>query len=207
MPVGDIIEARVITVQGPQMGVNVRHFRIDSVTGGEPSLSNIATQIEGAYAPGIRALMVSTATFRGVGARRIFPLPRSNEFISTASAGSGTVGGDALPFQTSGLITLRTALGSRRGRGRMYVAFPAEADNAGQGLPSSGYTANLAGLAIVVESSQTVTGTAGSLVIVPGIFHRIGAPNFDPLVAAIPRLAWATQRRRGTFGRPNTPPF
>jgi hypothetical protein len=213
MPVNDILAVRVEATIAEQTAVNVRTFRVDNETAPVPSFADIAAHFEGIMAPIYKQLMSSAATFNGVAVRKIFPLPSLMEGISDAAAGPGERLAEALPRQTCGLITLRTLFAGRAFRGRVYVPFPGEDENELGGLPNAGYLSVLDTLGAAWIAPRTVVVGAGSIGLVSGIFHRAKVPpspidnTFTPVVAFTTRGGWATQTRRGSFGRPNPPSF
>ena len=67
-------------------------------------------------------------------------------------------------------------------------------------------TAKLNTLAANLVGSQTVVGASGTTTLALGVFNR-ALLAVTPFTGSIRREAWATQRSRGSFGRPNPPPF
>jgi hypothetical protein len=126
---------------------------------------------------------------------------------NTTGNGFGDNAGDALPRQTSGIISLVTALGGRKNRGRVYVPFPSETDNAIAGHPTAGYVTALGDLAAILTGPYIGVGAGGNTNdLQPVILHRVDG-SVTPITGHFERSFWATQRRRGDFGRPNTGPF
>lgn len=204
MPAGDIYQVRIECGFGTQASENIRHWRVSAVVTPEATPLQIATIMNLTFAPHYKALLSSSATYRGVGVRRIFPLPLTVETVVSSQAGPGLVTGDPLPKQTSGVITLRTGFAGRKFRGRVYVPFPGESDNTGSGFPGGGYLNALIALAPDFQTEFTVVNGAGSSVLVPIIWHR-RTMTFDAITSTVHRLIWGTQRRRGDYGRPNPP--
>src|SRR5690606_6703804 len=122
-------EVRFIMQLGNQLGLNVRHYEVASEVGTGADLLSMAEDLGTIFGPLYIALLSSSAEFRGVGARKIRPIPVSGEALSNAGAGFGAVTGDPLPRQVSGLISLRTASTTVAKRGRAYIPFPSEDDS------------------------------------------------------------------------------
>lgn len=206
MALNDILEARIVCLTGQQVSINVRHYRITTVVAPEPALSDIAFELDDEFGFFYKRQLSSSASYRGVGVRRIAPGPRTVESVYTANSGPGTRGADLLPKQVSALVSLRTAEATRRGRGRVYIPFPSETDNNPDAVPSAAYLLDLAGLASGFDNAVVVLAGGGSLTVTPGIFRKADG-TFRNITSVIARDRWATQRRRGDLGRTNTSPF
>lgn len=204
MAVGDILQSRIETSFGTQSSQNIRHWRVSAEVAPAATHAQIAANLDTSIAPLYKAVLSTSATYRGVAVRRIFPLPPTIEAIANANLGAGTIAGDPLPKQTAGVVTFRTALAGRKFRGRFYAAFPAESDNNASTLPSNAYVAGLALLGGVFTLSRTIPNGAGSTTIDPVIWHR-RTSTFDVITNIVARTIWGTQRRRGDYGRPNPP--
>lgn len=206
MPVNDVLEVRYVSTAGLQVSLNVRHYVITSVGAPEPTHQDIADRLGVVMATQYKTQLSSSATFRGIGVRRLLPPPRTAETVDGTTSGPGTRGADLLPKQIAAVISLRTAEATRRGRGRMYIPFPSETDNTSAGLPVAAYGTDLVNLAALQNDLITVTAGGGTLVMTPVIFRRSdGTTRVITQVNA--RSIWGTQRRRGDFGRTNEPPF
>lgn len=203
MPIGDVLQARFVTRFAEQAGIIVRHWRISAVSGAEQTLTAIATNLGNVTGLLLRNLMTSSASYVFVGVSKIRPLPVSLEVTSTVQAGVGDHAGDALPRQVSGLISLRSALAGKRNRGRSYVPFPPESDNALNAVPTASYVTRLGLLRDELLLSPRIVGPApNETTLIPVVFRRVAGTTQD-LILGLPRTVWATQRRRGSFGRPD----
>lgn len=203
MALGDIFQVRIFTRFGSQLGLMIRQYRITAETAGGVTPQEIAVVMDGAYGVPVRATLSSSANYLGVDVQRLRPLPPTVVAIGSAGAAAGLVPGDPLPRQCSGLITLRTNFAGRRFRGRAYVPFPGETDNTSLSAPSAAYVVNLGSISTVMNGPISVTGVAGTAIMNGVIWNRTTLT--DTLITTnIPRTEWATQRRRGAFGRPNT---
>lgn len=194
-----------------QIATNVRTWKWVAGTLGQPTNTakidaafNTAT-LPDTYAP----LMATGVAFQGI---RYVPVPNSSSLApvySTGVTGTGTGGGVALPKQTSALIRLRTLVLGKKGENRIYVPFPSQDANETTGLPNAGYIANLVNLALLLAGPipcDSTTGAAGNLV--PTVNKR--PDNTIPLTliaSGVAGHAWATQRRRGDYGKVNKSPF
>lgn len=207
MPVGDIMKVRFVCLFADQVGINVRHYRVTAETIPVPDLGDIATHFSLGFNNLYKNLLSAEANFRGVGVQKIFPLPLSVEVATVTNAGPGLETGDPLPGAVSGLIALTTDFGGRRGRGRSYIPFPAEAVNDDNGAPTVIYQGNLTVLGNTLTGVRTIPVGGGSIELTPVIFNRMTPGSSLNVTGAIARTQWATQRRRSRQGGGDTPPF
>jgi hypothetical protein len=143
------------------------------------------------------------------------PEPPSVGAVSSASGRMGLVVGASLPLQVSGLISLKTDLATRRGRGRIYVPFPSASQSGTAGGASQAYVDNLVILKEMMIGDRGMIGGGADITWRPVIFGRRRDATIDQ--PALPEIfvevksgtalgKWATQRRRGAYGRANVPP-
>jgi hypothetical protein len=207
MAVNDIWEVKFFSSASDQLAVNVLHFIVQAQVGQDPTGQEVADHFSNSYGGQLAALMYQGATFRGVTAQRIRPLPKLLTEISTLNSGAGSSGLNPLPRQVSGIITKRTALSGRAFRGRIYVPFPATTENGTDQLPVAGYITRLDTFANALITPQTVpTAGPNNATLQMTIFHQ-GPGGDQPVIAWVSRPRWGTQRRRGAYGAPNVPPF
>lgn len=206
MAVNDVLRVRVVMNTTDQIGVNVLHYIVTAEVTGGATLGEIAAYLDGMYHNAYKTLLTDQANYRGVGVQRVRPLPTSQEAVSTGNEGSGTQGGDPLPKQIAGLLSWKTIFAGPGFRGRTYVPFPPEQQNDPDGTPSANYLVNLATLSVQIRAGGLVVGGGGSSTLAFGIYKR-QQQAFNGVVDQIIRPMWATQRRRGDFGRKNVLPF
>ena len=203
---GQVLQVRHVVMLNNQVGQIIRNYRVNAVTLVAPNDLDAAAWLDGIAAPLIKALCTSGATYRGTGVQIIQPLPRLQEVHSTANQGPCVVAGGPLPTQTSGIISLYTNLAGRSGRGRVYVPFPSTNNLDANGHPDILYGPPLSNLAAYLIAGQTVPTLGGSANLVPVIYHRSTGGTTD-LTMSVIHNKWATQRRRGDYGRTNVQPF
>lgn len=194
-----------------QMATNRRAWRWTAGVGGQPTDTTrvddafLNVTLEGIYG----SLMVNAAELVGI---RYTPLPNSGSVApvysnTVTSAGSG--GAVALPKQSAALVRLKSTFLGKRGEGRVYIPFPPAAGNELTGVPTVAYISALSDLAAVFGVAQVCNSTTG----VPGTIAPVlipgpgGALTPIPVTSATPGHSWATQRRRGDYGRVNKNPF
>lgn len=189
---------KIFTHCSGQLGLNVLHYRVGTLTGAAPAEAAVAEEFEDEFAGVVIACLNTEAVFLGVNIQQILPtlgLPVKSTLLTAVGGGAGVV----LPKQVAGLITKRTDFGGRRYRGRMYVPFPGESDNDATGVPTADYRTRLQALAIKMISTLTV----GTATFVPVVFQR-GAPTLSAQITSYSvRSKWANQHRRGDFGALN----
>lgn len=201
MAIGDIYRVTAWCYFQEQAGLNVLHYQVTGEQGGTLTPALVATQFGSQNGPLYRQVLASTASYIGCTSQRIVPKPPSLLATSTTSAGAGLVAGDVLPKQTAGIISFYTLNAGRRYRGRAYVPFPGEADNVADSTPSPTYVTMIGQLGLSLKGMNVTSGgLTATLALV--IYHR------DLLIGTlvqghVTKKLWATQRRRGDFGRTN----
>lgn len=211
---GDLIECRFYCwhAGSSQIGINTVKFRIATVgpstPPGQPLESrDLATAISARVAPKYKALLDSSAEYLGL-SMQVWPSRAVIADWTKEGAGAGTVVGNDAPTQASGLISLRTNLAGGSGRGRIYPPFPSVTSNGADALPIAGYVTaldELAGVflgpeAFVVDPDLIDVSLWGFLA------KKVPEPVVKDLTNAFGVRKWATQRRRGSFGRKNEIP-
>ena len=184
-----------------QLGLNIHYFRVVTVTGGVATTAAHLPAIDGNIAPVMTAAMSSTAFYRGTSFQKLTPLPRSDPAIVVVNAGAGTSGAQLLPTQVAGIWTKVTDNVGRSNRGRSYVPFPATTFlHATLGIPAAGYAGKLADIATFFSGLETFT-VAGVALRIQWILKPQPVPK--DVVDWRVLNQFATQRRRGMFGRTN----
>lgn len=204
--VGDIYQVRIVTALGSQLGEMIMHYECTAVAGTSSTDSALAVLIDAAAAPLVKPLLTNAASYQGVGVQRIFPTPRLREVVVTTGSGGGTGGASALPSQVSGLIKKVSATAGRSSQGRNYVPFPDESQNQASGIPAPAYVGDLFALGNSMIGPFTPGGGGNTATLKQVIYNRINGGTAE-VTEVIPAGVWATQRRRGDFGKSNIIPF
>jgi hypothetical protein len=209
---GDLVTIRVWSVLGPQAAVNTFHFVMGAESGGTVvTLSDAATSFDADTSSTYIPLLANSAQYRGVQAYvNQVPLPQWQS--GTAGAGFGTGGATAMGSQLCGLIEWNTRLAGPAYRGRTFLPFPAAQDNADPGRPGASYQAAAnAWIGNIMSISAFVNGVGGSIVAQYVLKHgknKAGViPSPSNITAGTFKDVWATQKRRGSLGRPNASPI
>jgi hypothetical protein len=190
-----------------QCAVLRRYYRCTAVAG--CTEDDGASQFDAAYFALYKVLINNNAEYRGSSFKRVTaPLPANMPAFSVANAGVGIAGAVAAPKQTAGLIKLNTIYTGKHNRGRQYVPFPATADVAGNGAPSAGYLIALGALATQLTTSPFIIVVAGNTAsFEPVIWSPRPLSSVVPIVSFLAETHFATQRRRGDYGRVNVSPY
>lgn len=204
--VGDVWEIKVYNTYENQLGLNVLHFQSIASNGTDPSALFVAKRASTVFAPLYIALLNNLATFYGVTAQRLAPTKQAWDY-DRKDTDVGTGGADPMPKQVAGFFYKRSLTSDRHGRGRVYVPFPAKQnEDAGESQPNAAYMTALTALANQYKNGFTVTEGGTTEVMAPYIYNRVtGATIRVTYCQSVKK--WATQRRRGDFGRINTMPF
>jgi hypothetical protein len=155
-------------------------------------------------------LINNNATYQGMTMQVITP-PIGLLEKNNLSTGFGTGGSTAAATQTSGLIDWGTGLGGRKYRGRTYFPFPSVQEDGSLGFPNPGYLVGLDAVRTEYIGHTAFSLAGGAQTIIPVIRHRkdktgvISPPT--QILTGVSVDAWATQKKRGFFGRPNVSPF
>lgn len=205
---GDLIEAKFFNFAANQLGLNVRHYVVNTITGGDLTTDGLAAGMATVFGPLYKPCMPAEAEFVGVSVQRLLPLA-SSAATSNLTAGVGTATGDLMSRQTSGIITLRTDFPGRKFRGRAYIPFPSEVRNNAAGHPDATYQALIAQIGLqFAEHTGSVPASPDITYQLLGMIRSTTPPAPLTQITSITAQAkWATQRRRSDYGTPNLRPF
>lgn len=196
---GQTIEARFYFTLGTQVAIVVRHYEVASTTGTGGTDEQMAIVLGGVFPGPWKDLIANTARYEGLAVQIVKPV-RQLEQVDKTGAGVGVNASDPLPPQTAGRIKLRSALAGRSFRGRMYIPFPSEGQNAATGRPSTQYVTDLNTLIASVVATRTVGTAPNQTTVRPAIYSRkLGTKA--TLILAVASIFWGTMRRRSFIGR------
>lgn len=217
MMAGDVFKLRVVCwspVNG-QIGVNVSYWVASLVTGIGATPAQFAAAFDGLVFAAYQSFMSSTCAYRGVGVQQVLELPPVEATVVT-HANPGTAALGALPLQVSGLLGTGTAFSSRHTRGRIYIPFPADDFTDANGDINIAGQTILATLANAYGANLNLGAGANTAVMnltVRSKVLHLGPPVLPPTITynvvtvVTARTKFATQRRRGQYGRLNPLPF
>lgn len=207
-PVGTVLKAETVCTVPGQISVMVHKFQMTSLTGSTTfNSTDFLNQYDLDMFTNLGPLISNEATYYGTQVRVMNPIgppPRPDNTVANTAPGTGGAG--LMPTQASGLISWYTDLLGKQGQGRTYIPFPSPTQNATDGTPIAGYISMLGNLASYLRNNIVITvgGIAGTFekVLYQG---GIATPLF--VDNATLRDAWATQRRRGAYGKANKNPW
>lgn len=208
--VNDILYVQSIIqeVNLQQTAVITRFLKVTSIVApGVVTFGDVAAAVDALVGTRYNVLINNNADYLGTRVRRLRPVGLEAWENSTASANTGVAGAVAMPGQVTGLIRFTTNQIGKRGVGRLYIPFPAAADNILEGVPRPGYMTAAQSLGQRYVIQVTVTAGAAIYTLDWVLVTRGGVPVERRVLDSLPVKAWATQRRRGSFGRFNKPPF
>jgi len=204
--VADVVQMRIVTGMQQQIGVNVLTYVCTAITGASKTYADGALRFSTLLNAAVKALIVNTATYRGIGVRKIFPNPKSIEYSDVSLTGVGTAGASGLPKQVAGLLRKGTDRPGVQGRGRVYIPFPAASDNSTSQAPIAGYVTRLNTLGTALAAVVIVGTAPDTATLKPVIWDREHFQSTD-VASLIGQPYWGTQRRRGDYGKANIYPF
>jgi hypothetical protein len=204
--INDVYQIRFVAFLQNQLGVITPKYQALTKTGTGATDAQIASGFATSIATSFKAMLNTSASFRGVGAKKIFPAPPGVEASDISFQGVGTGGTNVVPMQCAGLISWYTGVGTRKGRGRSYVPFPAQTDLATDGSFIAAYQTRLSTLTTNLGATITC-GLAGNQNTFKICLFNVPTSVATLVTNSVFHTQVATQRRRGFFGRQNTTPF
>ncbi len=218
LAVGNFVKARIwcsSALGNGQASVNTLWYVVGAIGTPASTDQDVATTLDALIAAQMKGLICNISTYKGVQAQICSPvLPFRATYVAQGAignAGAGTAGANGLPPQTSGLISFQSALANVQNRGRFYIPFPAQLDDSGGGAPTGGYVARANALAVNVAAGLAPTTGGRTATLVRVLVHRLNKAGLaipaTPVISSNASTLWATQRRRGDFGRQNVSPI
>lgn len=197
----NVFELKIFTNDGKQNGINVIHYKIDSVVGGALTDQQAADAFSALVAVPYKAYLPATCQYAGVQARVNWLTPQPT-VRSVVDAGAGVNVSDRLPGAVALLLSPRTLVAGRSGRGRCYLPFWSEDYNATDGTPNADAITDATAVSNVIYAVRTITSGGNSARFTPIIFGKGGTVQYA-VSSVLLRQEWATQRRRSGIRRPD----
>jgi hypothetical protein len=205
--VGQVAFLELWTQRAAQASVQRIAYRAQVTAGSGVTYGEFLTSVGTSFQALMLPMIDSTSSFRGMGVREILaPVVGSpSPAYDNSAVAVGTGVGKPMPGQVSGLIKISTAVGGRKGRGRLYIPFPAVTFGDDTDQPTAAYLVLLNALATQVLAPIVVIGGTGTAAFGLVLYHRTTGLT-SPVVSTAGSPRWATQRRRGDYGRLNSSP-
>jgi hypothetical protein len=192
----DILQVTTYCSSGPQNGLNVLNYRVDTITGGTISDLEAATQLSALLAPLYRAWLADDDEYSGLRLQIITPSHKRPYQVSTNGSGPGVVGADALPSQVAGIVDKLTSMTGSRYRGRVFLSFFTETANEVDGVPTAAALALMVAWATVALEPISVVVGGVVLALVPVVWSRKNSTAQD-ITGFRTRPYWVTHKSRG----------
>jgi len=221
LAVGQVLKLTTYTYDPDtfQLGLNVSHWEVGVVLGPPPTDADAATMFNTLLETDYKNVLTNTITYAGQGVQIVSGpaiIPVEQRDFSTS--GLGAIDADVASNQLAPFASFKSRFAGRSGRGRKYYPFMPEtfyqADSTISAAAIALYdliTQKLANVQIVVPAA------GGSASLFPIITNATGLPVAAPTIPPYTNRfvielgttseRIATQRRRGPFGRVNTPPL
>lgn len=187
-----------------QVSDQKRNWIVTALTGSVTWAAAVGA-IDAAVGPFLGPCLNDHALYLGTLLRQQSPTVTDGWAIANASPVTGTGGANRMPGQVCGLIRLKTGGYGRRYEGRFYVPFPATDANV-NGEVSAGYSSDMGDLGAWLTAPITIT-SGGSATLTPVLVPSSGAIASLPWTTYVVPGVFATQRRRGAYGRFNLAPI
>lgn len=203
----DIIRCRVWCDDGNNAAVNTYHFRVTALTGDVTDLE-VATFLDpifGDLTDGYPPMVANTCFYMGLQIYLITRTPLPFPADATAARHVGTAGANCQGRQVAGMLSWQTIYAGPGGRGRTYLPFVSTSSATGDGLPSTTYLSNMESLALRLLAPLNIVGAGGTATIQLVLLKDSGGTI--PINSFITRPKFATQKRRGSYGRLNRSPI
>jgi hypothetical protein len=203
--VGDILKVRVFCSAGPQVGVNVLHYKVLAANGNTATPDEIGAAIAAELNLLYKSLMPTEARYERVGIQRIVG-GADLEVFNASGAGPGTAAGSLVPPQVSPYLTMYVGPQGRRNRGRVYVPFASSLALNADGTVAGAYLTAMGALANALIPPVTVNGAGGGTVTLQyAIFHK-ATQTADVTVSFRANTKFGTQVRRSFTHRADALP-
>lgn len=205
---GALVRGQIVCLDTDQVSISTFFYLVSNSPAPTLTDADWALGFDAQVGANVKAILNNNAQYRGV-ISQITDLFGKALFVSRSSvvgAGTGTGGPDALPKQACGITSWYTALPRQANRGRTFWPFPATAHDTGDGTPDVTYVTQVDALAAAIQTFTTFTTGGRTANFSFQLQHRkLG--NVTAVIARTTRSVWATQRRRGAYGRQNHPPI
>lgn len=200
---GDIIRATYFNFQNNQMSMPSVYFQLFNFSGvGVITLGDVASQLETRWSTFGAPRMSTSVAFVGTKASLVSRTPKPQPGIATDTT-MGALAGKSLPAQVTGLLHLATTTGGRKGRGRVYLPFPNIGENDSDNTPTAGFVTGWNFFGADILSFIIIPALSGASCLATGVLWHAETGDYSFLNAAYCKKLYATQRRRGDYGRIN----
>lgn len=204
---GDVVQCRFIHA-GPtgEEAFVIMNYVIGTITGGTIADQDFADQASMFYSSLIVTIMPSTCYYDGVIVSLPARSPQPASVKSNLGNGSGSSGSQVANTQATALISLPSGLSGQKNRGRSYLPFVTATFIGTDGFPTSGFQTLLLTIAAAFAAFQGFTVGGASATFNQVIYHA-ALKIWTYVYLWVAKRRFATQRRRGNYGKNRTPPI
>lgn len=198
----DILEVKFFCSNANQQGINVLHYRVASVAGGNFPDSTLVDAMSALAGPIYRAWLPAVCGYLGCRLQRIFPRPQPIAQTSTGGAGAGAQATDPLPAITAFLVTKRSESAGPGGRGRVFLPFWPEGLNDVNGEPEAAGAALANNFRLQFLVPITIVQAGVTIVLTPILWNR-DTEAATVITNSVLRDEWYHQDRRSDANKPD----
>lgn len=211
---GNLCQVRIWCVAEEQAAVNTVWYECAAAGLSPATDQDLCDTIDTLVAPLYQAWMSSATEYRGVEVMLVDPAPPYKPLfgpvIQNVNAGPGITGTKVLPRQVCGLIKYSTGRAGRAFRGRLFIPFSSDSNYATNGQVNATGIAALSAIAVALLGDPGVSIGGRTATLVRILHHRKNKeglyPDPTPVTGGTISSSYATQRKRGSYGRPNSSP-
>lgn len=204
--IGDVAKVSIIYKGATgEEAVNTFYYVVSTVGGTPATDHDIAQAFDGANAGTIQSCLPTDCKYDGVEVSLITYIPPFVTQKSGTGAGFGVWASISMGQQVSGIISWLTRLAGPKFRGRIFFPFPGISAILA-GIPTAAYLAALGAVATAIFGFTAVSVGGRTCGLLPVLWHR-RTRTFDYISTANLPDKFATQKRRGNYGKNTQPPI
>ena len=205
LALNDVIRMQYICAAFEQTSVNTVYYLVTGVGSPAAVLDDAVENFGVMVSALVKPLIENSASYSESIGQVIRPLPLMSRVIDNIDAGAGTGGAIGQGRQVAGLISFHTDQAGPGYRGRNFLPFPSVAACQLYGLPTAAYVTAAQALADGLRNFTGVSLSGRTATVAQCLYKRAGAVA-TVVVKSVAQGAFATQKRRGSYGRPNNVP-
>lgn len=205
--VNNIVKCTIVCEYGGQASLNSFYYLVTSVGAVAATDQDAADVFAGVVDSLVPPLLYSSANYNGVMAQIIYPLPIIFSKFNTGGAAMGSGGSTAVGGQVCGINSWQLLVAKRGNFGRTYWPFPPCPLTTTPLKPSTSYTTNLGTICAAILGIGNFSAGGRVAGVEQIILHRANPVLSQPVLNFTVHDRWATQKRRGSYGRANVSPI
>lgn len=204
--IGDIAQVRIVYKGATgEEAINTVYYIVTSIGGSPATDHDIAQAFDAANAGTFQAALPTDTHYDGVEVSIVTFAPPGVTQKAGTGAGAGVWASIAMGNQVSGIISWITRFAGPKYRGRLFFPFPGVSTILA-GIPTGAYLAVLNAVAAAIFGFTTVAVSGRTCSLLQVLYHRT-TKTFDYISTASLPDKFATQKRRGNYGKNRQPPI